>query len=67
MRTMVAYKDNVYLVEQDKRGRANEADLVIYKHSKEIYRSSWRRLKDEDEMREKAHKVLEAMIKEREE
>ena len=67
MRTMVAYKDNVYLVEQDKRGKANSIDLVIYKHSKEIYRSSWRRLKDEDEMREKAHKVLEAMLKEREE
>ena len=61
MRAMVSYKGRSYLAEQDKRGRRDEADLVIYKASREIYRGSWRKLKSEDEMRRKAYKVLEAM------
>lgn len=61
MRAMVSYKGRDYLAEQDKRGRRDEADLVIYKASREIYRGAWRKLKSEDEMRRKAYKVLEAM------
>lgn len=55
-------KDGIkYVAEQDKRGRRDEADLVIYEASRGIYRGSWRKLKSEDEMRRKAYKVLEAI------
>ena len=51
MKAMVAYKGRMYFAEQDRRGRAEEADLVIYKGADEIIRRSVPKLNNVDELR----------------
>lgn len=61
MTTTIAYKGRVYRAEQNRRGMGEEADLVISFRGSEIYRSSIPKLKDTDELKEAALKVMEDM------
>ena len=64
MKAMVAYKDKMFYAEQDRRGRAEEADLVIYKGAKEILRRSIPKCETVDELRVATVKALEKLKEE---
>ena len=51
MKAMVAYKGRMYFAEQDKRGRAEEADVVVYKGADELLRCSLPKVQTVDELR----------------
>ncbi len=59
MRAMVSFGGRYYAAEQDRRGRAEEADLVIYKGATEILRRSIPKCETVDELRVAAVKALE--------
>ena len=58
MRGMVAYKGKMYLAEQDKRGRAEEADVVVYKGAEELFRRSMPKMDTMDDLRTAVVKML---------
>lgn len=64
MRAMVSYQGRYYAAEQDRRGRADEADLVVYKGAKEILRRSIPKCETVDELRVATVKALEKLKEE---
>lgn len=58
MKAMVAYKGKMYFAEQDRRGRADEADIVIYKGADELYRCSMPKMSTIDELRTTVVRML---------
>lgn len=64
MRAMVSYQGRYYAAEQDRRGRADEADLVVYKGAKEILRRSIKKCETVDELRVATVKALEKLKEE---
>lgn len=63
MKGMVAYKGRMYFAEQDRRGRGEEADVVIYKGADEICRCSLPKMDTLDELRRTVVRMLEAKLK----
>lgn len=59
MRAMVSYQGRYYAAEQDRRGRADEADLVVYKGATEILRKAIPKCETVDELRVATVKALE--------
>lgn len=64
MRAMVSFGGKYYAAEQDRRGRADEADLVVYKGAKEILRRSMPKFETVDELRVATVKALEKLKEE---
>ena len=64
MRAMVSFGGRYYAAEQDRRGRADEADLVVYKGAAEILRRSIKKCETVDELRMATVKALEKLKEE---
>lgn len=64
MRAMVSFGGRYYAAEQDRRGRADEADLVVYKGAREILRRSMPKFETVDELRVATVKALEKLKEE---
>ena len=51
MKAMVSYKGKMYFAEQDRRGRGDEADIVVYEGADELLRCSLSKVQTVDELR----------------